>query len=789
MTAAESSQATDSANLLSLSPDTMAVPKSRLASAQHARDIFQQDVRNYAKRSERNAQLAGMIDGNPPLVASKLKEMGQGNRSNFSTGEGDAFLKVALTAFFDAVMSTETWCRITVNERKPEAGEYGNALTQNFQWLLNEFRNSMDSMFQTTQYDLVLYGMGPVFWDDEFNWMPKRIDYSLVRLPEGAASDIDEWPRVSIEYNFEIGELYRFIADPEIAKQAGWNIEAVKEAIVTTATGSDAAFAGENRWEIWQRRLNENEIYWSERIRRVRVARILFKEFADKDGNEQISDAWVATNTASDKFLFKKERRFNAFHEAGCPFFYERGYGKANGIKGLGVRMFGLLAQEQRMLNAAVDACYSSMTTFLQPVGAGSNTNLPIINRGPYTIFPAGIQFIQRNVQGVMDAPMAMRDVIRDTRMSNLANYRQRIEEKGGNPRTAFELQTLVTQNSVLSATQLARYFEQLDMLAGEMFRRATQAPITGIQQKWAVKAREFRQRCKDDGVPESCFKNCTVKWVRPVGAGNPQQRFQALLTIKQLLGPTMSAQGMESLDRDIVNALGTPDAVRRYLPEPMNRIEDQQNAWEAQSENNDFTLGGQMPVIDGQDDVVHLEIHLGFLDAAAQSVQQGADPFKILTAMEAGGAHCAKHLVRLEKNKVKEGKFKEFEQRFRQLAQATDNLRGHLEAQMKAQQEQQASEREAEMVEQGMDPETRIKAAKAQNDMALKNAKAQQQMALKARSAEQNMALKDASTAQNLAISRASTGQDIAITDAKAEQDMAIKRAQTMTPTPSMTA
>lgn len=760
-------QATDANNLLSLNPQTLEVPKSRLQSAKHARDIFNQDVQNYSKRSQRNAQVSGLVDGNPPFMQSELTKQGQSWRSNFNTGEGKGFFDVALSAFYDVVSAGESKARVQCTDQKPEAGEWGNILTHHFNWLLEEFEDSLDALFQTTQHDMVLYSMGPVVWDDEVNWLPKRVKFRLLRLPDECPSEVDEWPRCTIEYNFGVGELYRYISDEKVAKDAGWDVMAVKKAIVDTACASDPSYAGQNRWEIWQERLNQNDIYWNSRLNRVRVARLLYKEFADEDGLERISDAWVAVNASTDTFLFKKERRFDYFHEVICPFFYERGDGTANGIKGLGVRMFGLLTQNMRLLNAAVDATYNSMTTLVQPVGAGSNTNLPIISRGPWTILPSGFNFIQRQVSGVMDAPMMMRSELANTLQSNLANYRQRINEKEGNPRTKFELETLVMQNSVLSATQLARYFKQLDAFFAEMFRRAALAPITGIKGKWADKAREFRRRCKEDGLPESCYKNVRVTAVRPVGAGNPQQRFQSLMAMRNLLGPTMSAQGLESLDRDIANTLGGGDSVRRYLPPPEAQNVDQENLWQAQSENNDFTIGGNMPVIDGQDDVIHLTTHLEFANQVASSIEGGADPFKIYATLESLGKHCAAHIIRLSKNPLKQAQFKELEARFRELAKATDNLRKKLEDMQRQQQEQAMMQAEAQEVQQGLDPETQIKMAKAQNDMAIKNAKAEQQMALKRASAQQNMVLKDASTAQN----------------------MALQQAQQMTPTPSMSA
>lgn len=744
------------------------VPKSRLSSAANGRSLFLQDCQNYLKRSRRNALVAGLIDGNAPLSQAELTKSGQRWRSNFNTGEPQAFLEIALTAFYDLSTEVSTLATVQTDFPSPEAMDWSEKIQKNFDWLLKQDED-MDYGLQLSQHEMVVYGAGPMIWNDELNWQAKPLRNQFMRLPQGCKATVNEWSRCSIEYEYTVGELYRYICNEKIAEAAGWNVEAVKTSIKNA--GNIGGVNEWNQWETWQRMLRDNEQYWSDRVPRIRIARLLVKEFADEDGEEKISDAWLDVNSTDDKWLFRKDKRFTRMSEAVCPFFYDRGNGDAHGIKGLGVKMYPLMVQTMRTMMATVDSAYSNSTTMVKATGSANNPNLQVMHMGPFSILPGGYDYVQRNLAGAMEPLFTTRRELQNTLASNLSQYRQRQDKVDGNPKTATQINAELQQNSLLGKTQIARYFEQRDHYFQEVFRRAVNPKLTKSLGKWAELALQFQARCKLDGVPDGVYKFCRVRATRTSGQGSSFLRTQSLVATRNLLGPSMPADGLVRINKDIVAAIVGQEMVSRYWPEPPERIGEQDQVWEAQMENASFSTGAQIPVTPTQYHEVHLRTHFAFLDAAAGTVPQGANPQEVLKTLQAGGANCAAHLQRFAADPMNQQAAKEFNAQLQQLAGVVDQLQKHVLAE-----EQKAKEQAADAQSAAAMQDAAIKSKQAEQDMALKDAKTGQQLGLKKANHDLNTAIKVQNHQQSMATKDAQTAQTITLNQAKAAADLALK-------------
>lgn len=758
-------------NLATLTPDGDK-PKSRLTSASNGRALFLQDVRNYAKRSQRNALVAGLIDGNPPLSQAALMKAGQGARANFNTGEGQAFLETAVSPFYDLSTEVETFATARIPaEFGPDSVELSHFLQDAFQELLLK-NEDHDYNLQLSLHEMVCYGMGPMVWDDDLNWQSQARLFSLIRVPPRTKASVNQWDHFSLEYYFTVGELYQFIADPEAATAMGWDVEAVKQAIMFAGAGLDT-LQGWTQWELCQRMLRDNEYYYSVQVPTVRVARILVREFADKDGNRPVTEGWVAVNGTDDRWLFRKDRRYESMSQVIAPHFYDRGNGDVNSIKGLGVKQYGQLLQIQRSMMATIDGAYLNSTALFQSSASVLKQNLEIMHAGPATVIPNSLTFIQRNPAGVMEPLFAVRKELQSTLSANLSQYRQRQEKESGNPASATEINARLQQASLLGKTAIARYYEQRDHWFQETFRRAVNPSLTDSMGEWAKQAREFQKKCRERGITKEMLKKAQIRATRTAGQGSSFLRTQALIATMQLLGPALPPDGLQRLQKDILAAIDGQPMVERYLPSPDMRPGEQSNVWEAMMENSAFHDGAQIPVTTTQMDEVHMNVHFEFLDAAAGTVPQGADPAEVLKTLQAGGANIALHLQKFALNPMNKEKAKGYAQHLQQIGNVTDQL-----ADFVAKQAQQQAEQQAQAMAAQQDPELLIKQAEAQQNMALKAAKTEQQLALKQQNHEMRAAQNAQRAAQEAAIKDAKTAQEITLKSVKAKADMAIQAA-----------
>ena len=196
----------------------------------------------------RNQLVQGLIDGNQPYSNEALSKAKQGWRSNFNSGEAYATLETALTAFYDLETEVETLSTVRIRSPLPQAMDWSEIIQVEFDVLLRSDPNR-DYSRQLSQHDMVVFGSGPMVWNDELNWIAEPVMHRFLRLPYQCQAAVDKWPRCSIEYEFTVGELYAFIADPKTAEAVGWNVEAVKNAIMFAGQGINWDIGPWDQWE------------------------------------------------------------------------------------------------------------------------------------------------------------------------------------------------------------------------------------------------------------------------------------------------------------------------------------------------------------------------------------------------------------------------------------------------------------------------------------------------------------------------------------------------------------
>ena len=755
-------------NLANIS-DTGVAPKRRIQSATEARNIFAALYRSYERRHRKNALVKGLVDGNPPW-SDKTRDA-QRYKANFNNGEAYAYLETAITALYDIYSEPETFATVYVESADPQAPVWSDSITKNFDWLQRQ-DDAMDFNHQQSIHETVLYGTGPQIFPNRLDWRSRAVQNLNLYVNDETPANVSDWPLCQFTWNLDVGDVWNFISDEEFARSQGWNVQAVKDAIIACKPGTWGTEW--NNWERWQQHLRNNDIWLSSQCRKCRLVQTLYKEFAIDGAQPKITELWVSRDLQeTDDFLMEKEGSYDDMREAVYAGYYDRGDGTHQSIKGLGVKMFQLLTTKMRLQLAAVDAAFASSTVFLSSNAPAGRNTVSNIQFGALTVLPNGMQIQQANLQGVLEPAMAMSQDMSRTLDQNLSQYRQRMEKQAGNPVTKFEKQVEVAQAATLGKSQIARNYFQLDELYTEKFRRATNKDIPkGTNNKWLKLALDFQKKCRDDGVPPKALEYCCVKATRIAGQGSPFMREQSLNQIYATLFPNLPPDGQERLIRDMISASVGPNLTQRYWTkdEPSLRMQDQ--VWEAQIEDGILYDGGQVNITPQQNDSIHLQEHFKWLMQGVQSLQSGGDLHEVFNSLVAGRAHVAEHLQRLAQNPAMKQQFDQFKQLFEQLSQAIDHAQAVLEQQGK----QQAEKQQQLQAAQGQaDAQTLLAQSKIQNDQA----KTQNQLQIKEAKAAQDMRLKEAKTQQDLGIKQISTGQQLSIDQLKAHQDATTKAIQ----------
>ena len=739
-----------SINLENISED--GVPESRLNDAASVQSMVKSMIRADDRRSKVRAKVKGLVDANAPYSSPELTRTGQSFRTNVNFREGESFLNMGMSAFFDVFAEVPTYATVRIKHGDANDSEkYSRIITEEFDRLQKK-DGSFDYMMQLSQHEMVLYGTGPMVFEDGTDWRCQPMKSADLLVPEGTKSNTEDWEMCVVRSQYRAHELYKFIRNEKAAAKAGWTVDAARKAIMSAYPDT---LSSNHTWEKAQQELRNNDLSYSSKCDVVQVAHVFYREFpTDENPEGAISHCIIDERGENKEFLFRKVNRFASWSEVVHPMYYDKGDGQHHSVKGMGVKMFSALELKNRLKCSLVDAAMARTAIHLQPNSPNDLNRMNVIQMGPYSVIPSGYNVTQTNSAGVLDAPLAVERELEGLMQANLSQYRQRLE-KQGNPRTATEIEALMAQQSVLGKTQLNRYYAQLDILFAERYRRAINPNLTK-DMAGAAEAMDFQKRCVERGCPKECFDKIEfVQSTRTAGRGSAMERRAISNALMNVIG-MLPEGGRKKVIEDHVASLAGYHSLGRYYPMPEEDVDTQEQQQEAARENALFKTGAVIPIAGGDNHAVHTEVHLQAAGEAVQAAQQGAgDLAEIAAYTQQIIDHVIGHLQELEQDPTRKELVDIYAAQLKEIEKVADQMMEAVaqqqEQEMAQQQEQQAAMAEMQQLQNGGDIKDQIAVMKVERDEARRDMKLQNDLQRKTAKTEQDMALKDAKTAQQI--------------------------------------
>lgn len=776
-------------------------PESRVTDCERTRSLILSWIWNDQQgRSPKRAKTTGLIEGNPPYRLSDLVAHGRGDATNVNWRTAEAYEEAAKGAFYDVFAEAPTFATIELDAYGVSKGGYGvtpnsdysksyppdkivewsGIVTEEFD-VLQKGDPSWDSTMQNSQRETVRYGAGPLIFSDRLDWRPKYVQYGYLQLPDDAPSDINRWECAAIIDDLLAHELYCYIRNPEVARDAGWDVEAVRKAIMSASPDVQQSSAQGLTWEWVQQQLKQDSFSYSARSNIIKIAHFYAREFPLDDEYEgKITHTILVLSPQADAnhnvFLYRKNRCYQKWQECIHPMYYSQGeQGKHYGVTGQGVKMYGAMETENRLMCNMVDKALAPKVMFKPTTASGKQKALPQ-RYGDYAMLPEGYDLQQVSIHSMVEDGLVVKETVARTVASNLSSYRQTLDTpKRGNPITKAEVEVRAGNQAQLGKTQLNRYYEQLDWVYEEKYRRACNSKLRKSDPGGA-EALAFQERCSRRGVPKDLLlKYCSVKATRVMGQGSPFLRQQNSDFFLAIAG-ALPEEGRANVIKDAIAARSTQFMVERYYPERgAQKLASDQEA-EAMQQVAGMKVGVPPVVTSTQNPLIFAQ---AFLQAGAQalgSLQQSQgrggiqQATEVLSFLQQVGPAAAAHIQRMAQDPTRKGQHAQMEKQLQQLAKAADQLNQKVqqalqqqqkEAQKRMQEQMQAG-RKALAVAQGQDPQVVVGLAGVEAKRQVDTAKAQSQAQLKARKqafdeglkagkAQQDMALDDATTAASI--------------------------------------
>lgn len=632
--------------------DAKTPAKPRLRTLSAALSLYHSCLSDDSENAKKRAKIDGMFDGKPPYDHHKLKAAGQGGRCNLNFGEAQRHLDSALAGYVDLVTSPEflTDVKTKAMEENILKDEADAIINEELTHTIRSWPEWMPRMLcLITEY--LKHGVGPTFYDDHINWRFQASGLRDFKFPRASRSNEEAIDICFARRDYAVHELFDFIENEKIAESEGWDVKAMKKAILTAHRGEkeDKSY----NWEAFQQMVKNGDGYGAVQNKTVRLVHTWVKE-TDGGVSHYIWEerhSKLKRNASSknhkfsgqnEEFLFKAEFIHDMSEQAFTLFTYGVGNsGTYHSIRGYGHRIFPQIQYLNRLLCQTADAAAMSGGILVQPNSMEDLRDLAVQFYGPYNVLRPNIDVVDRKASP--DLTKNMIPVVNDLRqqLEDTSDFYSTSRAAQGSPyRNTLQVRAELETSTRLSAANLALFYSSFDRLMREIVRRIIDGP------KSDPSIKDFYRRCKERGLTNKQVKSIDhsrTKAARAIGAGNPAARVAVLDQLNQER-PWMDEVGNRILTFDRVAARIGHDQAKRYVQkneEPRGSTEQSLAA----TENAVMQLGGNVPVLPAQLHGTHLEIHLPVAQQFISAVVGGQfDPTTQLGLLQALGAHVLQH-------------------------------------------------------------------------------------------------------------------------------------------------
>lgn len=757
--------------LLTLDPTTGAVPETRMKEPAQVRDMVVRAIRydmNY--RDWKRARIKGLVDGNPPYLHSNLVAAGRGDECNVNWRIAKYFLSLAKGMLYDVFSEAETYSTVELDDYKvmdmarkadkftgvspDQIDSWSRKITEEFD-LLQRGDPDWDFSNQQSQGQSVLYGSGPLVFEDGLDWRPWSFESRTLLVPEWARSNTNKWEWAALVVEYSPDKLYEKIMHPNAAQSAGWDVATTRRAIMNAHPLTRTGVMYQN-WSWHQDLLKNGTYYYADQSKLVRTAHFYFREFPE-EGEEtgRITecvidlDALAPSETGRVEYLCRKVRKYGNWRECIHPMYWDHDVnGYHHSVTGLGVEMYAALEYENRLLCRLADDAFAPKL-FFKPTTASERERMSIAQVGRYAILPAALDMVQQHVQPFLQDGIAMSREVQQLVSSNLSQFRSNALTKNqGNPVTARQIDYEASEQAKMGKTQLSRIYEQYDWLYDEKYRRATNPDLTN-DVRGGREALAFQKRCTDAGIPKEALRlTRSVRATRVVGQGSAFMRQQALEFLMGLAS-MLPETGRTNLVKQVIASRAGQSKVSEFYPEPATDNSAAQQTMEATLQVAAMKQGVPPVLVATQNPMIFASVFLQAAQAAMDSVKQGADPHEPIAFLDLAVPAVVQHVQRMAGDKTREGAIKTIMQNVQEIEQFSKQVKGVLQQQAA---EQARAQQQLQATQAGVDPETQIGLAKVQARHQVDLIKTQGGLQLKADKQRGELALRahglDASTA-----------------------------------------
>lgn len=749
--------------LLETLSDTGKTPETRIKDSKSARDIYKK-LRQADEVSARNrAEIDALFAGEPPYDDAELRATGQGARANVNFGEAEGLLENAMAGYVDLLSSVET----LINFKSRYKGdpnnlvEYEQTVAEEFTTMLRAWADYTPNWLRNST-TFLSHGVGICYFENDLDWRWRVGGLSDFLVPRRTLAGEGNIEVACCTRAMQAHQLYRFIADEERAAEVGWDVAAVKNAIINAVSHSTSTYSATS-WETVVRDLKNNDLYIGvATASEIKVVHVWNVEFDGKVTHSIILED--EPSKEKDKFLYRKVGKFSSMVQAFVIFTYGVGVnGYLHSIRGLGAKIFSEVQVSNRLRNQMVDGAMLSSSVMLQPQNEEALQNLQLTYFGAYSIMTPGIEVVERTIPNVSTSVLPVLNDMASLINGRTGGYAASTPSSTAKERTKYEVRSEQSDRARLSSSNLGLFYDPLDRLFREVVRRVCRKDYHPAD-PGGQEVAQFRRRCFERGVPLEVLYQVDLPRVtaaRAIGAGSEEVRQLTFDEFSQI-APAFDEAGRQNFIRDRVAARIGYHNADRYVPKPTSEARPLMDQKFAGLENASLLNSEPLPIYPNDNHRLHSQVHIAALSQGIQGIESGeADIMQVVPGLVTLLEHATAHVEAMGNDTMLAEEAAQNRKILSQINGTLVNAQRHVDKvrrQQEAQSGQQPQPGQPDPQEQQMrDFDVKLQSRLAEHAAKLQMLKEMGNLKLQLhlQEGQQKLALKDAETAQKLAAGR----------------------------------
>lgn len=658
-------------DLKTITEDEKEPPKERLGSPEAARGIYKKLETDDGDSSYNRAIVQGQMDFSPPHDEKELEDKGQSDRFNITTGEGPAIKNEAVAAYMEIYTSPKLLASIPLKAEvdKDNADTWSLIMAEEFTVMDRSDDSSLPLHLQLAD-TYVTHGVAVAYFDDA-----KTMNYSVGGL------DHFKFPRKTgivtskVELCTSLGE-YGVTELFDKIDGKGWDEEAIKKAIVNSTTKADNKW---NNWERIQREIKANEIYVDSICEPIEVVHTWVKEFDQSISYYISAKAGLSGKDGyKEQFLFKSLGEFKSIDHWLQIFAFSVGNGgRLYTVRGLGYLIYQLCNAMDVMHCKLLDNARIGSSLIVQAANVDDLQDMQLTDFGGGVALSPGMQLAERQFSqnlnnSLVPAINESRNIL-NRATGGLASSNQMLNNSSDR-QTKLEVSSKLDFINKLNSFAINLFYGPYDKIMREKVRRAF--TVRQPDAETADRVKEMKKRCIDRGVPKEVFSLIDFKAVkasRIIGTGSRASRILLMDQMKEMYS-TWDAVGRANFEYDYLVELVGAEKAERYA----GKATEKRMPYDfkiATLENFQLLEGDYMEPTDGENNMVHLGVHVDELETGLQGVDEGqVDIMEWTMEHQMLYQHCVATLEITTVHETVQPDLNAFQQRVQQIGEIVVN-------------------------------------------------------------------------------------------------------------------